>query len=290
MNFAQRNGFEPEKEVQLDFIDDVLRTRLFNLFDKIAKELPLGILWSAMEYVGDKLGFITLDRNTTQIYVKKRFLNQLEESKWYDPYSIIELFVSSLRIQAGCHNCTLECSSQYCNNADSISYFQPLFNLILEEEKSGYRMIDWIFVPITGKSELQSIEESISVDYSAAGIHIKKAMGLYSDRANPDYENSIKESISAVESMCCYITGLQGKQATLGKAIKKLEDNGVVIHESMKSAFNQLYSYTSDSSGIRHGGIDFKNAPAEDAKYMLISCSAFVNYLAEKYSKIGGGT
>ncbi len=26
-------------------------------------------------------------------------------------------------------------------------------------------------------------------------------------------------------------------------------------------------------------------APAEDAKYMLVSCSAFVNYLIEKWSK-----
>ena len=47
-----------------------------------------------------------------------------------------------------------------------------------------------------------------------------------------------------------------------------------------------LYGYASDENGIRHGGIDFKNAPAEDAKYMLISCSAFVNYLMEKWSKI----
>ena len=43
---------------------------------------------------------------------------------------------------------------------------------------------------------------------------------------------------------------------------------------------------TSDSDGIRHGGIDFTNAPAEDAKYMLVSCSAFINYLIEKQSKI----
>lgn len=88
--------------------------------------------------------------------------------------------------------------------------------------------------------------------------------------------------------MCCIITGLTGASATLGATLKKLEDNGVVIHGAMRSAFSLLYGYTSDSDGIRHGGIDFKNAPAEDAKYMLISCSAFVNYLIEKHGKIGG--
>ena len=37
---------------------------------------------------------------------------------------------------------------------------------------------------------------------------------------------------------------------------------------------------------MQYGGIDFANAPSEDAKYMLISCSAFINYLIEKWSKI----
>ena len=40
---------------------------------------------------------------------------------------------------------------------------------------------------------------------------------------------------------------------------------------------------------IRHGEVDFKNAPAEDAKYILVSCSAFVDYLIEKWSKVNVG-
>lgn len=57
-------------------------------------------------------------------------------------------------------------------------------------------------------------------------------------------------------------------------------------NELLEQEFSSLYGYTSDEDGIRHGGIDFKNAPAEDAKYMLVSCSAFVNYLIEKYEKV----
>lgn len=113
-----------------------------------------------------------------------------------------------------------------------------------------------------------------------------KALRLFAEKQNPDYENSIKESISAVESMCCIITGLTGKKATLGNALKKLKEKGVYIHKALESAFLSLYGYTSDEDGIRHGGIDFKNAPSEDAKYMLISCSAFINYLTEKWIKV----
>lgn len=85
--------------------------------------------------------------------------------------------------------------------------------------------------------------------------------------------------------MCSIITGMTGAQATLGKAIKKLKDNGIYIHSAMEKAFDSLYGYTSNANGIRHGGIDFTKASAEDAKYMLISCSAFVNYLVAKWEK-----
>lgn len=85
--------------------------------------------------------------------------------------------------------------------------------------------------------------------------------------------------------MCCIITNETGSQATLGKTIRKLKEKGIHIHSAMESAFSSLYGYTSDEAGIRHGGIDFTNAPAEYAKYMLISCSAFINYLVEKWAK-----
>ena len=42
----------------------------------------------------------------------------------------------------------------------------------------------------------------------------------------------------------------------------------------------------SEHSPVHHGSIEFIAIPAEDAKYMLISCSAFVNHLVEKWSGV----
>lgn len=54
----------------------------------------------------------------------------------------------------------------------------------------------------------------------------------------------------------------------------------MVIHAGLKSAFNMLYGYTSDANGIRHAGdIGGPSSTFEEAKFMLVSCSAFVNYL-----------
>ena len=107
--------------------------------------------------------------------------------------------------------------------------------------------------------------------------HINKAIILLYDRHQPDYANSIKESITAVESACNIM--LATEKCTLGEALKKLELNGINIHPALKDAFNKLYGYTSDASGIRHAGGMGTNATREEAKFMLVACSAFCNYL-----------
>jgi hypothetical protein len=111
-----------------------------------------------------------------------------------------------------------------------------------------------------------------------------QVISLFADRQNPDYRNSIKESISAAEAMCKIITG--EKKATLGQALKKLEDKSIELHGSLKSSFSSLYGYTNDAKGIRHGLMEEPNLDF-DAKFMLVSCSGFVNYLAAKTSKVG---
>ena len=75
------------------------------------------------------------------------------------------------------------------------------------------------------------------------------------------------------------------EKATLGKAIKKLEEAGVPVHGALKTAFLKLYGYTSDEGGIRHALSEQSTVGQEDARFMLVACSAFVNYLAVKKDK-----
>lgn len=153
-------------------------------------------------------------------------------------------------------------------------------NEYFEKEYVGYRFVDRIIVPISDQNEVAEIVETLDCQYEAVRNHISKANILLADRDNPDYENSIKESISAVEAICEILTGVKGKEATLGNMLKKLEKNGVMIHSGLKSAFNILYGYTSDANGIRHAGnIGGNSSTFEEAKFMLVSCCAFVNYL-----------
>ena len=273
MVFSTRYGYKDTKP-QIETASDTLKRRIFAAFYK--QEFDF---YDTMEWSGYTTGIedMMIEIGVPYEFPQDRIIKQrnadalrkyiLGSKTWYLIFDFIE---------------------KYLMNSDSrtAEKMVPLFNRILEEEVSGYRILDRQVVPITNSAELSTIQEAYSTKYDSVNTHITKALTLYADRKTPDYENSIKESISAVESMCCIITGMTGAQATLGKALKKLKESGVHIHSAMENAFSSLYGYTSDENGIRHGGIDFTSAPAEDAKYMLVSCSAFVNYLIEKWSKV----
>jgi hypothetical protein len=99
---------------------------------------------------------------------------------------------------------------------------------------------------------------------------------LYTNRTSPDYRNSIKESISAVEAAAKVVS--RKHDATLGHALAALERSGK-LHSALKQGFSALYGYTSDANGIRHALMDTPNLTAAEAKFFLLACASFVNYL-----------
>ena len=159
-------------------------------------------------------------------------------------------------------------------------------NAIFQKENIGYRFVAGRITPITDNQEMSSIEEACRSPIEGCRKQIQKAVAFLSDRQNPDYKNCIKESISAVESICQVIVG--DEKATLGDALKQLEKSGLSIHPCLKTAFSKLYGYTTDQGGIRHAeGMFESNVTFEEAKFMLVSCSAFINYLIAEYGKRG---
>ena len=272
--FSEKYGYKAERAIQHECVSDVLRRRIWNLFyqweilDGGLSSQRINQAFQGKQTIEakicDRLGFI-VNSSTKGLNAQGKIEAYLTQNcEWYEVYDFIDIHLSSIDEEK-----KSERSKQY--------------NELLEQEKSGYRIIAGEVAPITNETEIQTIEQAASTPYLSVNQHIKKALAFYADIKCPDYENSVKESISAVEAMCCIITG---KDATLNKAIEKLKNNGVHIHPALEKAFISLYAYTCDEKGIRHAGIDFINAPAEDAKYMLVSCSAFVNYLIEKWSKV----
>ncbi|MGI8720100.1 MAG: hypothetical protein ACR2KF_06210 [Nitrososphaeraceae archaeon] len=74
-------------------------------------------------------------------------------------------------------------------------------------------------------------------------------------------------------------------EPTLGKALKQIERQGSIkLPASLKQAFEIFYGYSSTSQGIRHsyGLTEEPDLKQDDARYFLVTCSSFVNYLTSK--------
>lgn len=282
LSFSQRMGLTPKEfPLQVDSLDDATRMDLWNMFyqffsdrmedidlidemDNYQKKLCVYILSDSL-----RMDSSLLDMGGTYC-VKKRVKEMLlkKETKWY---IILDFFENLIQFD-----------SSFANE------FGVKLNRVFEKNNVAYRVIGNEISPITGEQEIEAINAGLSLpdQFAGARTHITTALKLLSDREKPDYRNSIKESISAVESICMVLVG--DSSASLGKALKHLEDNGIKIHPSLKSGFSSIYGYTSDEGGIRHAMIEEGTVVTqEDALFMLVSCSAFCHYLEQKAAQTG---
>ncbi|WP_264532439.1 AbiJ-NTD4 domain-containing protein [Flavobacterium sp. N502540] len=217
---------------------------------------------------------LAIDKIPSSDYQSEQYIrDSFYKGEWYESYDLLEFLAN------------LKSNSFYIENEE----FMFFCNEILEREFSGYRFIDNQISPITNRNEIEEIENAISQsgEFTAlrgVNIHLKSALEKLSDKKSPDYRNSIKESISAIESVAKAIS--ENPKDSLGGALDKIKGK-IKLHASLERGFKQLYGYTSDSDGIRHALMDDHNCDFEDAKYMLVSSSSFINYLIVKANKAG---
>ena len=280
MLFSQRQGLKPaQKLAQRESMDEELRNGLWNVLD--------GYHWSRVHY-DDYREDILADSSNLNLFrliwhsfFKKpldtlhvRYSDNLKivrnwyfEAAWNEVYDFLEFMLRN-------------------GPKDHAKDFASACNVILARESAAYRIVGESITEMTSETEIQEVERALSETGPLGGVqaHLTRALELLSSKTDPDYRNSIKESISAIEGVSRLLSG--DKQATLGGALAVLEERGT-LHGALKKALGALYGYTSDTGGIRHAMLEAPNLTAVDARFMLVVCSTFVNYLVGKASELG---
>lgn len=284
--FSDRYGYTTPKDTLIrEKLDTNIINALCTCYDKLKDSLD--------DYDGDNTSYWQVRKYTYQEleeYVWCYFLNerkadfrshnqsysgvstsflQDERHAWYKKMDLVDFTLRVLRGYKGGN-------FKYDKIVDR---FELEINNSFSRLSYAYRVVDHRVVQITDEEEIMAIVDAMKVSDSVK-THLSDALKHLSTRPNPDYRNSIKESISAVESMCRNITS----ENTLGKSLNKLEKNGIKIPSMLKSAFEKLYVYTNDeSTGIRHALMDDSDMPGfDEAKFMVVSCCAFINYIQGK--------
>ncbi len=274
--FGERNGYVKVEDVIVrETVTESFLNGIINIYLDLEKIIRNSTIGPSRYLFADVDAYIYKEffKGSMRSYVWGKsstiydFL-EYEEPKWYELFGF------------------LECSCYYLRTHDASGYADYMIdeiNQLFERDNYSYRMNKETgdIIEVTSDSEIESINEALNHPVDSVRTHLETAMKLLSAAQKvPDYRNSVKESISAVEACCRNITG----ETTLDKAIAKLEGKGVVINSEMKKGFSRLYYYTNDeATGIRHALMDDVNAPTSDeAIYMLVVCSAFINYLTKK--------
>lgn len=288
-----RGGFSDENNmgsvthtIQIDELDNRTRIILSNKLRILLEEIfekDIGLQYFSDQY--------SLPNRFCRSILSDVFIMSinLSEGEIYNWRRVYDNVISAVFTQAP-YNEVLDIIWYICDwfireNPNTQQIFSMYFNDIFERECVGYRFVSGKIVGITDNGEMQAVEQAASSPFNACRSHIAKAVGFLADRENKDYKNCVKESISAVEAICKIIAA--EPSSDLSKAIKHLKKGGVNIHPTLESAWDKIYAYTCDVGGIRHAEKLFESdVTFEQAKYMLVSCSAFVNYLISEYGKV----
>jgi len=170
--------------------------------------------------------------------------------------------------------------------------FREKLKNILDDHQCYYNIFfegkDSVIVQRGTEQEKKTIEKCYkdlkeNNKFSGAKTHLINAVKFLNDN---NFSGSVRESISAVESVCKVITNKEGD--TLTGALQKIANTGY-INTKLKEGFKNLYTYTSDEKGIRHALSKGEKAKVDsvDAQYMIGSCASFVSYLINKANNNG---
>lgn len=279
-NYSERKGLKTVREtLQIDSLDAETRVALWNWFQLVH--------WDRVHYFRneDESGRASLLWSYWCFHFKRPYdempdttpplVREIKEvvlkGTYNEVYDIIEFAANKF---------TFNQNPVYANEQNE--KFRNGCNNLFRRYMVGVRFVGDSIVDIDSEEQVQAIELALDLSkgmYHGVHTHLSRALTLLADRDSPDYRNSIKESISAVESIACIIANKP--KAELGEALKEIEKTHA-LHGALKSSFSSLYGYTSDASGIRHKLLDESSLDQSDAKFMLVSCSAFVSYLIAK--------
>jgi hypothetical protein len=190
--------------------------------------------------------------------IEERIAKRYDSAEWYWVYDFIEFMAPKADR----------------TNYDGTKNYTKFCNQVLEAERSGYRFVGNLIVPVTSETEVRQIEDLLQTPYEIVRVQIQSALQKLSMKPKPDVRNCIKEAICAVESAARIILGVES--GTLPELIPKLKSR-FDVHEALAGSLKQFYGWTSDTA--RHGMREGDNLTVDDARLALVTCSAFANYL-----------
>ena len=178
----------------------------------------------------------------------------------------------------------------YLEGKEAREYFISSLNGILNRMNVGYRILSTgKFVNVHSDEEAEEISKACSGPFAEARTHMENAVADFRNADQPNHANTVKEAISAVESI---VTELTGKEIRSG--LHQLAKEGILPDVRTDSggenffvaALEKYWTYANATS--RHGRKKGMEPPDRDtARFLLVTCATLVNYITTRH--LAGG-
>lgn len=293
MKFSHRFGFDPEyknEPISKDapnwlkslFFLNVLEPLLYIDGDsrqKNEESKPLGVkdlIERLCAENGQETDSEDYDSWSCWDALKCRLMNL----EWYQFYDFVE--ITAIKIKEN----EIEYSSDW-DNSRFESFMFPSYrkkvNDLFLQHKIQWKLSDGgkleTSLPKDLETRVSAIDSTLQDKFEPARVHYSKARS-YILSPSKDPENSIKESVSAVESVCKTI---YPKCATLGDALKAMKREQLIA-PMLVTVFEKFYAYTNAEPAVRHGSNKMSGVDEMDAELALHMSAAFIRTIISRKS------
>ena len=201
--------------------------------------------------------------------------NFIQSCEWYEFYDLVEIV--GMQIRAAEDQAPSWQREEHLSRYGFQVYCKQL-NELFTKHKVGWRLGDDGLLkremPTALESRIDVIQQELADAFDPAREHYKKAVRFATQRPF-DPENSIKEVISAVESVGRV---KYPKAKTLGDVVKEIRKIGA-LPNNLTNVIEKFYAYASDEPAVRHGSPVSSRVLLDDAEFCLHVGAALIRYL-----------
>lgn len=164
-----------------------------------------------------------------------------------------------------------------------MTYIEAELQRIFDEDRLAYEFKDGVVRRRSRKhTEVQATRAGVVLGdgrLAAARDHYNKALKFFRDRTKPDFQNSVKDAVCAVEAAGKALFP-DSNAKTLGDLAKDLGKKNQMPQAILK-ALEGIYSYRNSDDGVSHGGANGGAATEAVTEYVLSACASQIIFLVD---------
>lgn len=285
MKFSYRHGYDPEfvKKVVRDeapkwvrklYFSKVLERLLYNgqSTNSVKQPIPIyDLIYEVLDMEDEEPDEYYLNHTAAIGFIR----NLIMGIPWYRFYDTVETVAEMLITNSADDTFTW---GNPKNESYSFSAYRQRVNELFSEYKVDWKMNEAgqleSPLPLYLEERIKNTEEMLADRFKPARTHYAKARA-YALGSHRDTENSIKESISAIESVS---RTFYPDASTLGEALKMMKKDGCVS-PMLITVIDKFYAYANAEPAVRHGSSRVSSVLEYDAELALHFAAAFIRTL-----------